>query len=102
MPDLSIIVGYEDASLVSTPAAVAVTETRQALAGNCLKGALLRSLSTNTHTIYIGGPDVTSATGLPIYPGESFAPPDAVNDLSRLSVICAAGETAELRVLVTR
>jgi hypothetical protein len=97
-----VISSYDSASVVSTPAAVSVTENRQALAGNAIKGALLRSLSTNGKTIYIGGPDVTAATGIPIEPGETFTPPDAINDLSLLSVICAAGEAAELRVMVTR
>ena len=52
---------------------------------------------SDTYTIYVGGSDVTSATGFPILPKESL--PFAMSNGAQLYGICATGETAEVRTV---
>lgn len=51
---------------------------------------LVKSPSTNTATIYIGGPDVSSSNGFPLAPGDSAIALDA-NATEAIYAVCATG-----------
>lgn len=97
MSNVTTIVGYEPATKVESDAALTVNDTAQPLTGVATKGSCFRSLRTNAETIYWGGAGVTSANGIPIYPGEAFSPGDFASDLALVYVVCEASKTAELR-----
>lgn len=58
---------------------------------------LIKSPSTNTATIYIGGTDVSSANGYPLAPGDPAIGLDA-NTTEAVYAVCATG-SQKLRVL---
>lgn len=69
------------ASGQQTATASAVALPAQAL----VNGVVLKSLSTNTGTVYVGPSGVTAATGYPLGPGEAIS--YAVTDRSAVFII---------------
>ena len=64
--------------------------------GRLNRGLLLRSLSTNTATLYVGAIGVTAATGWPLEPGESLSV--ECTTCAELFVVAASG-SQELRYI---
>jgi len=65
------------------------TATATALPGGALtSGIVLTADSSNTATIYVGGPNVTTATGYPLVAGQSIS--YGSTGLSLIYLICAA------------
>lgn len=97
-PPKSMIVTNPDGSSISggssLPAAVVagqqtVTNTASALpSGPLTQGVIFESLSSNTVAIYVGPSGVTTTTGVELQPGAALSA--AVNDLSKLFVVCAS------------
>lgn len=73
-------VGTPGAAVVSNPTTIysgeqTVTEAAVALATNqaLVNGAVLKSLQTNTGTVYVGNSGVTTGNGYELAPGEAIS-----------------------------
>lgn len=65
------------------------TGTATALATGALtQGVIFEGLSTNTVSIFVGGPSVTTSTGIELQPGAALSA--AVADVSDLYIVCAS------------
>lgn len=83
---------------IVTPTAVAVDDSPAQLLASCVGGLTPVTIyNAGTDEVYLGGSDVTSATGLPVVAGQSFSYDLGARD--ELYAICASGETATVRVL---
>lgn len=94
-PATGAVITEVELTAASLPAAMVngqqtVTTSAVALPSNVLEvGVILEALSTNTVSIFIGGPGVTTATGTELQPGASTSA--AIANMSGLYVICASG-----------
>lgn len=83
--------------------AVTVTDTATRLdsdeANTRYAGSAFGGKNVGANTVYIGGPDVTDADGVPVDAGEWLPGVGDINQGDKLYAICAAGLTSEVRVL---
>lgn len=89
--------------MACTSRAVAVSTTAVRLTDADLKfggeGAGAAFQNTGPDTVYVGGPDVTVATGFPLTAGQSL--PVEVDTKDVPYGICDSGDTAAVRVFYT-
>jgi hypothetical protein len=57
-----------------------------------MNGLIIEALSTNTHSLYVGGAGVTNGTGFELQPGQSTSL--AINDISKVYIAGTNGEKA--------
>ena len=75
------------------------TQTRATLAASQAVNGLIsiKNLSTSVNTVYVGDSSVTDSNGYPLAPGECEK--FEIDNINKLNVICATGETATVRYI---
>ena len=85
--------------ILPTSGVVAVTDTAAAVShGLGGEARLIMRTTASSDTVYLGDSTVTSATGFPLLAADAYEVPIRVDD-GKLYVICASGQTADLRYL---
>ena len=77
--------------------AITVTATAQEITPTTSKRTI-EMQNTGTNVIYFGGSGVTSANGLKLFPNSTKVFGN-IQDAFSVYVVCAAGETCELRIV---
>lgn len=78
---------------VALAAASTATTTRRAQSA----GVLIKALSTNSETVYVGGSDVTTSNGYPLAASESVSLP--IDDPSRIYIVGTSSTTVTVRAI---
>ena len=87
----------DSVGVTSHRTAITVTSTAQEITiGTGKRTIELQNVGTNV--IYYGGSGVTSASGIKLFPNQS-KPFSNVKDSFSIYLVCAAGETAECRII---
>ena len=62
------------------------TSAAQLPAAGYQNGVVIQSLTTNTGTVYVGGPNVTTSTGYPLVPGQAIS--YAAANSANIYIVC--------------